>query len=70
MQHAFTSAYKELQDLVYEETVLRGYFPARPDKVRTQYFAIGIASVIGGVAVAVAWGSTLSVLLGIEMKLF
>jgi uncharacterized membrane protein YgcG len=62
MQHKFVSENNEIQELLYREVVLRGYFAESPNKVRFTWMASGLATVTIGVALAVLELVQLSIL--------
>jgi len=75
MKHKFVKEKKAIEDRLYDEVVVRKYFLARPDKVRTRYIGIGIGVAVlsiglvvvssaGSVAaVAVAMGLTVPLII-------
>ena len=55
----FAPTVKHAEGEIYEDAVSRKLFTARPDYARTQWGCLGVAVIIGGIAVSVMLGLTL-----------
>jgi uncharacterized membrane protein YgcG len=70
MAHKFTTAHQEIQNRAYEEVVVRGYFPAEPQKVRLRWALVGVGvSVLGFFLLPEVLGIAL-ILSGVVVVLF
>lgn len=49
MEHKFTDEYKVIEERLYDEVVVQGYFPASPRAVRTAWVIGGITILVVGV---------------------
>ncbi|MCC7078324.1 MAG: DUF2207 domain-containing protein [Acidimicrobiia bacterium] len=70
LKNTFHSDMAKVQDDLYDDMVAQGWFPRRPDKVRTHWGLIGgIVLVVGvGLTVLAAWRTTLGIIpLGIAV---
>ncbi len=50
----FAERLREVQDALYEDAVARGWFPARPDRIRLRWTLLGVGATVLGGAVLLA----------------
>jgi uncharacterized membrane protein len=54
LKDKFASELKQVQEALYKEVVKQGWYGVRPDRMRQKWVGIGIAVLVGGIAVLVA----------------
>lgn len=69
MKRTFAEDRKDIVSRIYDEVVVRKYFLARPDRVRTWYVVGGILGIVLGVAIAIVLATQTGVLVGIGVAL-
>ncbi len=68
MRHAFARDRSLLEDTIYDEVVLEGLFPTRPDRVRTWYAVAGGCGAGLGILLA-SWSGATSAVLALSSAL-
>ena len=51
LRNTFAQRLQEVQEALYEDALSKRWFPARPDRIRTLWRAIGVGAVLAGAAV-------------------
>jgi uncharacterized protein (TIGR04222 family) len=54
LRKTFAARLQKVKDALYDDLVDRGWFVARPDKVRQRWTGIGVAALLAGIGVTVA----------------
>ena len=70
LKNTFASDLREVQSMLYDDSVKRGWFRQRPDHVRTKWIVLGVLAVVaaGGVVVLLA-AFTHTALVGVPLVL-
>jgi uncharacterized membrane protein YgcG len=53
LKRQFATRLRKVQDALYDDAVEAGWFPSRPDKVRTKWRVIGVLAVVAAFAMAI-----------------